>query len=490
MTDLPPIILADNFIEHHKIAWRIERAVEDPANPLLEPKFPWDDGVVCCGHGTALLDPIDGKFKAWSSSIAEDTNYVRGATQFRLTYLESDDGVQWRRPELDICPFPGYPKTNILFDFDSGGRATYASVFIDPDENDQEPYEMFCFRDPGFRCESMTVAGFNQTRPRSPQEVYSGPNRTYGLYRYRSTDGLHWRPVEGPIELATGDTCYIHRDGEIGYVAHHKDTFPTPAGGYVHYDVAAGQGVRVNMRRTSPDGTHWSNRQVLMAADWQDHQADQIMEVGRYPYRDGLIGLTAVYHAMSQTQDLQFGASKDGLSFWRPFPRQACLPNASLGDYGGGMIWPTRTLIEHEGRLYIYYAGLECLHGYPYEKDESCTHFHGAWCRASWEVGRLWAACSADGGLCSGYLTARPADVKGKALSLNAKTLPRGKIEVALLDENLKPLPGFTREECRPFEGDDKHAALTWEKHGTVPRDGVHVRFHLTRGFLYGYEWI
>ena len=96
----PPTILADDFLEHSKIAWRIEPAVEDPANPLLEPEYPWDSAVVGCGHGTVQKDPIDGKFKAWTPSVSEDLEYVRGQTQFRLTYLESDDGVHWRRPQL------------------------------------------------------------------------------------------------------------------------------------------------------------------------------------------------------------------------------------------------------------------------------------------------------------------------------------------------------------------------------------------------------
>lgn len=95
---------------------------------------------------------------------------------------------------------------------------------------------------------------------------------------------------------------------EFGYVAHHKDSLPAPAGGYVPYDIGSGE-VRVNFRRTIPDGVNWTEREIMLAADWRDHQADQIMEVGRYPYRDGFIGLTAVYHAMDQTMDFQFAAS-------------------------------------------------------------------------------------------------------------------------------------------------------------------------------------
>ena len=482
----PPIIFADDFLEHDRIAWRIERALEDPANPLLEPEYPWDDAVVGCGHGTALKDPLDGKYKAWTPSVSEDLNYVRGATQFRLTYLESDDGVEWRRPELDLCPIGDYRKTNILMDFDSGGRATYASVFIDPEENEPEPYEMFAFRDAGFRNENLCVRGFGQTPARDTPDAYK---KYHGLYRYRSADGIHWRGIEGPIGLESGDTCYIHRDPEIGYVAHHKDGIPAMGGGFVPYDVASGE-IRVNFRRTSPDGTTWTDRQILMAPDWQDHQADQIMEVGRYRYREGFIGLTAIYHAANQTMGLQFAASKDGIEWWRMMPRVPCLPNRPLGEYGGGMIWPTRTLIEDEGRLYIYYGALDALHGDIYLRSQSALHFHGAWCRASWEIGRLWAAVSSEGGMCPGYLTTHPTDAKGKQLMLNARTRAGGTIEVELLDESRTVIPGFGREDCRGFSGDDKSTKITWKGGDTAPRDAIHARFWITRGFLYGFEWV
>jgi len=485
--DYPPIILADDFVEHHKIAWRIEQAVPDPENPLLEPKVPWDSGVVGCGHGTALKDPIDGKFKAWVASLPEHFDYRRSeSSTFRLTYLVSDDGVEWRRPELDICPFPDYPKTNILMDFDSGGRATYASVFIDPVENEREPYEMFVFRDAFFRNDNLCVAGFGQESGKDWLDAYY---KYYGLYVYRSADGIHWRPDRGPIQLDTGDTCHVHRDPELGYVMHHKDCLPAPAGGFVPYDVASGL-VRVNFRRTSPDGANWTDRAIMMAADWRDHQSDQIMEVGRYPYREGFIGLTAVYHATDQTMDLQIGASSDkGVTWWRPMPRRPCLPTGPIGDYGGGMIWPTRTLIEHEGRLYIYYGALDALHGDIYGNEQSWMCFHGAWCRASWEVGRMWAAVSAEGGMCPGYLTTPKVDVKGRKLIVNAVTRPGGKIEAELLHDKLKPIPGFSREECRAFQGDEKFATIAWKDGDACPRDGVHLRLWITRAFLYGFEW-
>ena len=481
------MIFADDFEERHKLAWRGEHAQLDPNNPLLEPKYPWDSAVVCCGHGTALKDPIDGKLKIWSPSIAEDLDLGRGETQFRLTYIESDDGVEWKRPELGICPFPGHEKTNILMDFDSGGRPTYASVFIDADANSEEPYEMFVFRDAYFRNKNLCVAGLGQ---QAGKDWLDALQKYWGLYRYRSKDGLHWRPVEGPIKLKSGDTCYIHKDSELGYVAHHKDGLPAPPGGSVAYDIAPGE-IRVNFRRTSPDGTDWTDRAFMMMADHRDMQGDQIMEVGRYPYRDGFIGLTGVYHATSQSLDLHFAASRDkGETWWRPIPRRACMPNAPLGEYGGGMYFPMRTMVEQEGRLYVYYAALDALHGDLYATDPSWMHFHGAFCRASWEVGRMWAAVSAEGGMCPGYLTTRKlSDSEGKKLIVNAKTRPQGSVEAELLDESKKVIAGFSRADCRPIQGDEKFGVITWKGNTVCPKNAVHLRLWITKAFLYGFEW-
>ena len=116
---------------------------------------------MCKGHGTVLKDPRDGLFKGWFVSVEEDLAYRRGRQEYRLVYAESRDGWQWERPPLDLCPYPGHRRTNILFDYASGGRTSYASVLVD-DDNVAEPYQMFCFRDPGWKCPGGVVPGFGR----------------------------------------------------------------------------------------------------------------------------------------------------------------------------------------------------------------------------------------------------------------------------------------------------------------------------------------
>lgn len=483
-----PMIFADSFIEHRNIGWRVELGQGASCNPLLEPKYPWDSATPCSGHGTVLKDPIDGVYKGWIVANVDDPNYSIGQAQFRLVYVCSKDGLNWERPELDLCPFPGYPKTNVLFDFNSGGKATYASVFIEPERNAEEPYEMFVYRDPGFRCPTFTVAGFGQNPLNSAAEVYE-PGGTYGLYRYRSRDGIRWRGVEGPLNFKSGDTLFVHRNKEgNGFVAHHKNSIAALPGGYVPYDVAAGE-CRISLRKTSPDGTHWSESTPILLPDWRDHPCDQIMELGYFPYGEGIVGVTAVYHAMSQVMDLQFAASTDGLKWWRP-SRQACLPLKSLGDYGSGMIWPTRTLIEDAGKWHLYYGALNGLHGDIYSKVETCMNFHGAFCRASWDVGRLWAAVPANGSPQSDAILTTLHNVPiDKRLYINAQTLKEGQISAELVDLEMKPLAGFKREDFVPFAGDGTCVQVRWKREEVCRTRATALRFYIRSARLYGFRW-
>ena len=36
-----PFLMGEDFVEKHNIAWRVELAQEEPANPLIEPELPW-----------------------------------------------------------------------------------------------------------------------------------------------------------------------------------------------------------------------------------------------------------------------------------------------------------------------------------------------------------------------------------------------------------------------------------------------------------------
>ncbi|MYD94465.1 MAG: hypothetical protein F4Y02_12415, partial [Chloroflexi bacterium] len=116
--DCLSMILDDDIAERDNFGWRVEPASPDPANPLIEPEMPWDQGAVFA-HGTFLKDPIDGLWKGWHvCTPSEGRNFE---AYRRLCYSVSEDGVNWTRPELDLNSYEGQPQTTNNFHFDYGG---------------------------------------------------------------------------------------------------------------------------------------------------------------------------------------------------------------------------------------------------------------------------------------------------------------------------------------------------------------------------------
>ena len=130
------------------------------------------------------------------------------------------------------------------------------------------------------------------------------------------------------------------------------------------------------------------------------------------------------------------------------------------------------------------------MHCDIYAKTDNQYLFYGAFCRASWEVGRMWAAVPACGGPIPGHLTTPLLDCAGKRVRLNAVTVDDGEVTVELLDAERKPIPGFTRADGAPFRGDARLADFRWNGGDTIPVEKAHVRLYMRRARLYGYQLV
>ena len=491
---LPPMILADDFVERENIAWRIEPGMPDPDNPLMAPEYPWDAGATF-SHGTVLIDPSDGLYKSWYLSTPPYSN------DRQLTYAYSEDGRRWTKPELDVYPSDGHQRTNIVLGAAMGGQVTQVSVFIHPDAEPDRRYELYCFRNPGYT--RWTTPGYgNPTGLIDGLPLPEGQNsHYYGLYRHFSSDGIHWRPEGEPLagDRATqeafggrpffaSDGLYVFQLSDGRYVIHDKVEIPALPGGYVTYDIGRGL-CRTIARRESADGWQWTDTyENILTPDWRDPQDTQFMELMMNEYNGGYLGVATVYHCIEHTIDLQLAGSGDGHTWFRP-ARRPCLGLGPLGDIGGGMLWPMRGFVFDGDQTHLYYAGMQGLHGDIYANDPNCGSFHGAFCRATWQTGRMWAAMHYAGTDEQASLTTPLVHPQGKRLFLNAVTVNRGKVEAELLDAQRRQIGGYRREDFRPFSGNDTCVQATWRGHETVDVRDAHLRIVLTGARLYGFEW-
>jgi len=98
------------------------------------------------------FDPVENLYKCWYVDYAWDYDrYVNrdGAhygliapgwfdtTSGKWLYAESKDGLNWDKPELDVCDIDGQ-KTNVCLDGQGEGQMYVGSIFLDPLEKDQD----------------------------------------------------------------------------------------------------------------------------------------------------------------------------------------------------------------------------------------------------------------------------------------------------------------------------------------------------------------
>ena len=103
--------------------------------PLISRDRPWEHVTYFSGSDyTVLRDPEDGLFKCWYEEFEPLPERVAGVTMgwvlSRQLYAESEDGIQWRKPELDVYEEDGR-KTNIVLGGESKDVHALA-VAIDP----------------------------------------------------------------------------------------------------------------------------------------------------------------------------------------------------------------------------------------------------------------------------------------------------------------------------------------------------------------------
>jgi hypothetical protein len=300
------------------------------------------------------------------------------------------------------------------------------------------------------------------------------------------------------------------------------------AGGFIAYYRLGGPGQptdhvppyedfprRSCFRATSPDGGAWTPDPAMrLTADERDHRDTQYQECVPLAVPGGYLGMVTMYHPLTQTLDLRIAASRDGRSWWFP-DRRPCLPNAPIGDYGGGMIWQSQYPVVENNRLYVYYGGTEGPHRQIHDTrapskpvgplERVIDHgahflpFNAALCRASWRYDRLYGLASSAGGPTVGVATTRPRDLGGTRLRLNLLTRPAkratrsnldaGYLQVELLDGAGKPLPGFSRDDCPHLDGDHAALPVSWKAGSQAPAAARQARFYLKRAFLYGFAF-
>lgn len=478
------LFVDDFLVEESTLQRSFHRPALNPASPVFVPQTPLElnDGVMpAAAMPSVAFDPDDGLYKMWYLAGYDDA----------LAYAESEDGIEWRRPTLDVvpgtnrvlAPLEGYIRNNatVCLDHEAASRA--------------ERFKMFIF----FR------AGTGAWPREQPQPA---PAEEEVAFLFTSPDGIHWtrRARAGPC----GDNTSLFRNPFRGTWAYSIRTFGGVRGRlrsyYEHSEFVAG----------AP--WHAEDVREWLAADERDRPdpelglRPELYKVDCVAYESVMLGLFGLYkgppnHVVSgegipKTVDLFTGFSRDGLAWERPdrTPFLAC--SRRPGTWDRGYLYAAGGVCLVVGdELRFYFSGFSGVSpaqgGGPYAGGSTGLATLRRDGFASMDglgipmppVTRTGARDKAAAGMPPGMLTTRAVTFSGSHLFVNARV--RGTLAVEVLAADGTPLPGFAAAACMPVSGDSTRHRVAWKERELARLAGQPVRFRflLDSGELFAF-WV
>lgn len=477
------LFIDDDIIQDMKC---LHRVLNQPrkylGNPILKPDQAWEkDTEYGWSKPCVLFDDEDGIYKMWYGVRENIPGPAYSGGKNTLAYATSKDGVHWEKPRLGLFAWGGTKENNIVFE---PLRWAVHGVIKDPHEtNAIKKYKMLFH----FQTQEMGRMGF-----------YQPINAAY------SSDGIHWNPKpnwhRNPVIWPGSDLQGVAfwwdpRLGKYVVLLRGVPEFP--------YNVRD-----VWSTSESEDFVNWSNRTVILRPDEKDPPQDrQFYDMVAVRYEEAYLGLVSVYHVLNEDWvsshkittdmpswmdkiDVQLIYSQDGIKWMRAGEREIFLPYGPEGSWDSGMVFGAQPpFIVVGDEIWTYYLAENRLHydGDRGEKGESTIGLARL---------RLDGFISLDAGDEEGVLITKTLTFTANQLEINADA-HQGSLQVEILDPFEGSIPGFSREDCDPFTGDDGHHTVTWNgkplvgqlmQEGGRGYRGVKLKFYLKKAKLYSFK--
>ncbi|MBN1343341.1 MAG: hypothetical protein JXQ73_11710 [Phycisphaerae bacterium] len=488
------LFVDDFLIEQTTLTRTFHKPEPYEKNPVLWPDKPWehksanthggmkDPPVAMPFSDGVWYDPADRRFKMW---------YVAGYGDSCTCYAQSEDGIRWTKPELDVVA-----GTNIV---ETGTRDS-ATVWLDLEEKDPQRRYKLMRREMrgGKHWIHFSPDGIHWTKPitctgnaQDRSTFFRNPFRGVWVFSLRS--GGYFPAIESaaaPFGQPKEHEFYV-RLARLRRYREGKDLIATAQSwpstkGFEDHGGAVPDVV--------PTMWVWADYLDRRRADC-NNTPPELYNLDACAYESVMLGLFSIWRGRSKDyprrdkiNEVCVGFSRDGFHWHRP-DREAFLGvsedrNAwnycNVQSAGGGC------LVVGD-RLYFYMSGRNTRDLNLCKGDA----LKRAYCSTGLAFLRRDGFASMDAGEAGGMLTTRPLVFRGKHLFVNVDA-PQGELRVEVLDESGQSVKPFTREACRPVSCDKTLARVSWE--GAEELSGlsgrpVRFRFHLRRGKLYAF-WV
>jgi hypothetical protein len=443
--------------EHNLVLWPETEAEMDGGE--CPTAAPFNDGV--------WYDPADRLFKMWYHA-----SWMRNTA-----YAVSEDGIEWRKPELDVVP-----GTNIVLAPRPGFRRDGCCVWLDHEASD--------------------------------------PDQRFKMFQYFRSSGEFGKPWQGGEVYTSADGIYWGEPTRTGLLGDNSTFFYNPFRQKWVYSIRTASlprkiaGVRTRSYREHSDfleGSQWEDDEPVIWA-WSDEFDEPDPQIGEVPqlydlnavaYESIMLGLIAIFfgppnpvaaeQGVPKTIDLELGFSRDGFHWDRPNRRPFIPATRTPSTWGRGYIHAAGgTCLVVGDKLYFYYGAWS---GESPRLSGSMMGGHQA-ANAMYAGGDTGLAtlrrdgfASIDAGQDGGLLTTKLVTFDGRHLFVNADTIS-GELRVEVLDRHGTVVAPYSADNCVPMSIDGTRQMVMWEGSddlSTLRSTPLRFRFHLTNGSLYSF---
>lgn len=395
---------------------RYEPLTKHPANPVFQAERSWEGAHV--GWPTILYLPTEAVHKMWYQAIVEERAATGGSAaatvQSYVCYAESENGLDWSRPALDLVAAERYPGNNIV-EGAQGPHLDSPSVLYD--ETDPDP------------------------RRRYKMAYYDQDGRDQGVRTKVSADGIRWQEAgEFPV-MPAQDALKLFHDRRRGrYYLNLKDRILNR---------------RSRLMSVSDDFEHWGEPTECISPNLGDDESTHFYDMLAFPHGDVTVGFLTIFDAATQVCHTELVNGGAEMNFKRLPSRPTVLAPGNAGDWDGGGVYTSSgaPIVGEDGRRRYYYYGARLRHDIIADAGEPASGFGVA----EYDEGRLCGQQFVG----EGYFVTVALLCTGTSLRVDADAKESLKVSIACCGYP-QSHDGYDFDDCEELHGDSKSHAVRW----------------------------
>jgi len=482
--------------DDHNLAWQHNLKLtlvtpdKHPANPVVRcgPKGSPDYGHAIL-YGTVMHDGT--KFRMWYlGMIQRELQHGQAPGWWRpMLYAESDDGIKWTKPELDLVELNGNRKNNICLIEGEVASMTlvndFLSVLHEPD--DPNPQQRF-------KAAYIAHMPYDDIRG-GMSNVGIKEGRVGAIITATSADGLRWKVVGDRPANAGGERFEVSSLYHFGNFYYASGQIASPWS-WLNDGRDAG---RMMMTYRSPDFRKWSQAKALsmvlpqQQTDEQPPYGEMLqgygkqmhMGVGVWNRGNVLVGLHGIWQGNVRDKpedaglrdglkiDLGLAISNDGVHFREPVPNFNFLEHGADGEWDSIALLQGHAFVNVNDKTHVWYSHWDCEGKFRSQEIGLATLRRDGF-------GYLSRHDKGDPGHVVSSII--PATDVGRELFLNVSGVSEtSPITVELLNDRDEPTTGYSGHDSATIVADGVRQQVTWPNGSqtTPANQPVALRIHL-----------